>query len=306
VVLAVFAVLFLIAFTLVIRFYSVEGGSRVLGGVGPSSQSGLLVTVDPDAVDATREISRVLLNFEVTGQRFADRDGRLVDNVRVTLESQNGYKEILFPRGTVVGQDQVDIGLDGQVANYPFDQHSGTLNVLADTYRQDSDGSFVSTGSLLVGVQPAATQDDQGQVAVGVNGWDTTMVLSTGMDQQATVDLTFDRAFSTQIFAVLILSVAGMLALLALSAGTLVYTGRRPAEAALLSWTAALLFALPALRNYLPNSPPLGAAIDMYAYLWFMVAAGIAAVLMILGWSLQRAQERRHLRERAEGDAHAA
>jgi len=93
---------------------------------------------------------------------------------------------------------------------------------------------------------------------------------------------------------------------LLLIVGVLVFSGRRPAEGTLLSWSAALLFALPALRNYLPNGPPFGASIDMYAYLWFMVAAGIAAVLMILGWSLQRAQERRRLREQAERDAHAA
>ena len=57
------------------------------------------------------------------------------------------------------------------------------------------------------------------------------------------------------------------------------HTRRRAAEVGLLSWTAALLFALPLLRTYMPNSPPIGASIDVYVYLWVMVAAVAAAVL---------------------------
>ncbi len=308
--LAIFAVFLGIAFALVVRFYSIEGGSRVEGGVGPSTMGGLLVTVAPNSLDATRELARVNMNFEMSGPKYVDVSGRLTDPVRVTVESANGNWEFRYAAGTLIGQEEIEIGLEGEVALYPFDQHSGALMVVADTYQQNGDGSVVSKGPLLVGLQPPAAQNEEGQVAVGINGWDTTMKLTRGMEESGSVELTFNRAFSTQIFALLILTIAGMLALLALAAGVLVYTGRRPAEGTLLGWTAALLFALPALRNYLPNSPPLGASIDMYAYLWFMVAAGMAQVLMILGWSMQRAAERRRQheldRDRLERGANAA
>ena len=54
-----------------------------------------------------------------------------------------------------------------------------------------------------------------------------------------------------------------------------------------MSWTAALLFALPALRTFMPNSPPIGAAIDIYVYLWVMAGAIAAAVVMIVSWVRQ-------------------
>ena len=54
-----------------------------------------------------------------------------------------------------------------------------------------------------------------------------------------------------------------------------------------MSWTAALLFALPALRTFMPNSPPIGAAIDIYVYLWVMAGAIAAAVIMIVSWVRQ-------------------
>jgi hypothetical protein len=54
-----------------------------------------------------------------------------------------------------------------------------------------------------------------------------------------------------------------------------------------LGWTASLLFALPLLRTYLPNSPPVGAAIDVYLYLWVIVAAVAASVIVVLAWVTQ-------------------
>ncbi len=75
-------------------------------------------------------------------------------------------------------------------------------------------------------------------------------------------------------------------------------TRRRTVEATLLSWSAALLFALPALRHFMPQEPPIGAAIDIYVFLWVMVAAVGAAVLVILAW-VERDRPRR-------GDDHAA
>ena len=56
---------------------------------------------------------------------------------------------------------------------------------------------------------------------------------------------------------------------------------------ALLSWAAAVLFALPLLRTYFPNSPPVGASVDIYVYLWVIVAAVIAAALVVVAWVRQ-------------------
>jgi len=50
----------------------------------------------------------------------------------------------------------------------------------------------------------------------------------------------------------------------------------------------SLLFALPLLRSYLPNSPPIGAAIDIYIYLWVIIMAMLAAVLIIIATIMQR------------------
>jgi Domain of unknown function (DUF4436) len=280
---SIVGVVLVVAFVLVVTFYKAEGGITVEGGVPSGASGGLIVTLQPLSVDATRENATIHFVFTDQGSGLIDENGKLTKNVRITIGSGAGISEFSFPEGTALGQLDVVIGLNGEAASYPFDSHEAVVTVAADTYTMLASGGVGTSGDILVGLQGEG----------GVNGWDTTMVLSDGLVTAGEAAVTFDRAFSTQAFTALIVSVAGILALLALSVGVLVQTGKRPAEAALLSWTAALLFALPALRNYLPNGPPFGASIDMYVYLWIMAAAGFAAVLVVLGWNGQRSKPNR-------------
>lgn len=295
--LVVIAVVTAVAFLLVTRFYDVEGGSRVTGGLGATSAPGLVVTLEPVAVDALRDSATVHFTFDTQGGGILDSDERLTKSTRITIGSSSGLSEVRFPAGTVLGQYEATIGLDGEQADYPFDVHTGFVTVAADTYDKASDGSIESTGALPVGMQGRG----------GVNGWDTTLAIPTEMIDGSFAGLTFQRAFSTQVFALLILVLGVVLAVLALVVGLLVHSRRKKAEAALLSWTAALLFALPALRNYMPNAPPIGASIDIYVYLWVMVAAVVAAGLVTVAWIAQGARpDPVHPVAPRENDAHAA
>jgi hypothetical protein len=275
--LVVIAVATVVAFILVTRFYNVEGGSRVTGGLEATASPGLVVTLEPVAVDALRDNATVHFTFDAQGGDLLGSDERLTQNTRVTIGSSSGLSEVRFPAGTVLGQYEASIGLDGEQADYPFDVHTGYVTVAADTYDKASDGSLESTGVVPVGIQGRG----------GVNGWDATLEIPTEMLDGSFASMTFQRAFSTQVFALLILVLAVVLGVLALVVGLLVHSRRRKAEVALLSWTAALLFALPALRNYMPNAPPIGASIDIYVYLWVMVAAVIAAGLVTVAWIAQ-------------------
>lgn len=301
--LVVTGLLFAVAFFLVVRFYDADGGSSVDGGLGASTESGLILSIEPDSVEPSTNLSELHLSFGAQGTEFVGEDGRLLENVRITISTTDGLDELKFPAGTVLSEHVVDVRLDGEEAAYPFDAHRGYALFSADTYQRQSDGSVTSTAAVPIGIQGGG----------GVNGWNAAFTLPTGFAESQPVAVEFTRAFSTKVFALLIIVIAGILALLSLTIAALIWSDRRPAEAALLGWTAALLFALPLLRTYLPNAPPFGASIDMYAYLWFILAAGSAAVMVVLGWNHQRLHERQQeeRRKRAasvaeEGDPHAA
>lgn len=281
--LVITGVLFAVAFFLVVRFYDAEGGSSVEGGLGGSSEAGLILSIEPDSVDPTTNMSELHLSFGAEGSQYVGMDDRLLENVRITINTTNGLDEIKFPAGTVLSEHVVELRLDGEEAMYPFDTHAGYALFSADVYERQSDGTITSTAAVPIGIQAGG----------GVNGWNTRFVLPTDFRDFQSASVEFTRAFSTKIFALLILVIAGILALLSLTTASLVWADRRPAEAALLGWTGALLFALPLLRTYLPNAPPFGASIDMYAYLWFVIAAGAAAIMVVLGWNHQRLHEQK-------------
>lgn len=269
-----------VAWLFVVNKYNAEGGLQQQGEPTSSSAS-LLVTVEPLAVDAVRNTA--VLHFAVApqGLTLVDSDQRLLQNVRIVVDSMGGTSESKFLAGDRLGQFQATVDIDGEVAKYPFDRHTGDAWISADTYTKASDGSLVSTGPVTVALQGTG----------GVNGWDTVMTISPTIMDTAIAGFDFKRAFSTQAFALLILVTAITLSVFALIIGILTMTRRRHVEGPLLGWTAALLFALPLLRNYMPNSPPVGAAIDVFAYLWAIIAAALASVLVIIGWITQRRDE---------------
>jgi hypothetical protein len=46
----------------------------------------------------------------------------------------------------------------------------------------------------------------------------------------------------------------------------------------------AMLFAIVALRNFLPGNPPLGSWIDQAVVLWVLIGLVVAMALFILAW----------------------
>jgi hypothetical protein len=148
------------------------------------------------------------------------------------------------------------------------------MAVSAESFVVAPDGTETVTGDIPIGLRATG----------GASGWNTAMDLGQGVAPDQVASITYTRSFSTQVFAILLLALAVIVALCAIVAGVLVGTNRRRIEATMLSWVAALLFAL---RNYMPNSPPIGAAIDIYVFLWVIVVAVAALILFVYGWSMQ-------------------
>lgn len=273
--------LVVIAYVLVARFYNAEGGITVDGSAANAGSASVMVTVEPLAMDAVGNNATIRLIFDAQDASILSSDGRLAKNVRVSVSSSDGSQEFKFPVGTLLGRAEAVVGTDGEAATYPFDQHDAALALVIDTYERESDGTVSSLGGVSFATRASG----------GVNGWDTVITLPDTVGDGAFIGLDYQRAFSTQAFALLMIALGLVLASLAFYVGILVATNRRRMEVALLPWTASLLFALPLLRTYLPNSPPIGASIDVYVYLWVMALAISAAVLVVYTWMNPRRAE---------------
>lgn len=261
-------------FGVVTSLYDAEGGLTQSGGATAPATAGFTVAVTPIQVRPVTSTATVRLSFRAVGDDMLDDSGRLGQNTRVTVITDTGVTESRYPAGTVAAPVEVEMGVDGDQTLYPFDEHSGQIVVVMDSYEVRPDGSVASLGPLPLILGAAA----------GVSGWNTSATFTDESTDEPVATFVFSRAFSTQAFAILILLMSVVLAGMALVVGMLTKTRRRTVEATMLSWSAALLFALPALRNFMPNAPPIGAAIDIYVFMWVMLAAVGAAVLVILAW----------------------
>ncbi len=288
--LAVIGFVIVVLYALVVQFYNAEGGNVAVSELANTKTSGIIATIDP--VDVNAEKDRVTLNISLgaQGPSILDTNGKLVNATRVLISSSLGTQEVKYAAGEPLGRFESLIGVDGEQALYPFDTHLGVFQISAETYKPDGAGGIETLGFTKVGLQPGG----------GVSGWDTVNAFPEEMLEQSGAEITFTRSFSTKVFAVLMLFLVALLSGTTLIVSALVYTNRRKAEVALMAWAAGVLFALPLLRNYLPYGPPVGAAIDIYIYLWAIVAAVSAVTLFVIGWVrqnravLEAAREQHH------------
>jgi len=267
---------FAFAYGLVVREYQVEGNltTQVEGEVPDPD---IAVVAEPVDFDARTNTMSVRLRSDVLDSALLDDGVRLNQGVRITVNGADGSHEFRFPQGEPIGNIEVDLGTSGEIYAYPFDSHEGFIALLVETYQRGTGGINETTGQLSASLAMAGA----------VGGWDISADL-TEIAGLPVADLTLTRCFSNRAFAFVLVLVAATVVVLALTASLLTVTNRRRFEVALLTWNGAILFALPLLRTYLPGSPPIGAALDIYLYLWTFVIAVASLVLMLISWSQQR------------------
>jgi hypothetical protein len=269
---------FAVVYGLVVREYEVEGG--ITTNDSTVTDPGFLAVAKPTDFDARTGTLTVTFEFDVTDPELLDDGDRLAEGIRVVIYAADGTHDLKFPEGEPIGNAEIDVGLAGQVYAYPLDTYAGFFALAVETYERQAGGINETTGTVTSALD----------VDTSISGWDIKATLMQE-GEYPTAFLDLRRAFSTKAFALVLVAMAISVVVLAFIAAVLTVTNRRRFEVALLTWNGALLFALPLLRNYLPGSPPIGAALDIYVYLWVFVFAVTSLVLMLIAWSQQRKAE---------------
>ena len=101
----------------------------------------------------------------------------------------------------------------------------------------------------------------------------------------AAITFVIRRSGAFALFALCAYGAMVVLGISALAIGALVFAEVRQADATLIGALAAIAFALPALRNALPGSPPLGVQADVWVFLWAELAVVLALGLVVFQWA---------------------
>lgn len=268
----------LILFLLVLRAYNHEGGLRSEGIGAPVKGSGLAIAMTPMAINAEEGTLTTRLNFDPEGLvGLEDADDRLTVNVRVTVTGLDGTHEFRYLVGDELTPQTMVVGITGELANYPFDTYESYLTFTADEVQVSAVGRV--THDKPIRTRVIATG--------GVMNWNTDLTAPAGYGTRTAASIRFDRVFSTKLFALLMLLLMAVLALVAIEIAMLAVSNRRRAEMGMLSWLAGLLFAFPALRRTMPDAPPIGVTIDILVFLWTLLLSLAGAMLVGLAWGVQ-------------------
>jgi hypothetical protein len=220
------------------------------------------------------------------------------------LVSPSTQSKITLPRGTPDGYSTpVVLFLEGAPYTYPFDTYLSRVYVQAVTIV--SDGSayavplvteiLVPEGFVGWHIQLGYPSADSTESAASFLKKDvekanadyaapSPSVIDTG---QSWAFMKMERAFSTKIIALLVLTLMVILAGLSVVASHDVQAGKRPNTFGMAGWLTGLLFAMPALRALLPGAPPLGSWIDILVFFWVEIATMISLATFVLFWVRQ-------------------
>lgn len=282
-ILAVIIALVLIGMLVVSLAYRQEGGSVINGGFDGQG-SGIVARIQPVTMDPNTNTITARFVFDALGTDFFNNDSRLNETIWISVDGRAGTREFRFTQGSKLSQAVVELGAVGDESQYPFDSYVADFAVSADVMARQTDGSFTVVGTAPIGIAGTG----------GIPGWDLTMSIPTGLSTEvARGEINLNRAFSTQLFSILILLAVTVLSLIALFLASLVASRRLPIESVLLPWMAGLLFALPILRNSMPNAPPIGIALDVYVFFWVLLMSVVSASMIAVAWINVRLSESR-------------
>ena len=286
--------------------YAEAGQSKVDNGPPPVTDdgSGLNFAFDLVALDPVKGQMSLRMFINPQGSFYNEADGSFARSLRITVRYQTGGQVNRdIPAGSPVGgTTEFNMFVEGNPSTYPFDHYQYGWPSDADKARaiDDPDDVELSDPAPLLSVtelgpdgQPLPTRIPMGVYpSSGLQGWTEKWNFSVSEQPVGnavpgdTLMLHMDikRGGGVLAFVVVVLTLMVVTAVLSALVARSVARKRRPIEATMAGWFAALLFALVPLRTNMPGSPPIGAWIDVAIFYWVELGLLIAMAVFIGSW----------------------
>lgn len=204
---------------------------------------------------------------EVRLRLFVTRPAAASSDRAFELEtnSENVNPVVKLPAGAASTATDATVSFeDGDDLMYPFDRYTTSIDVRAfpvsDGVREDPVPVALSIESLNAGFQFEAA------------------AASGSQDRDRIVGIELSRSAVPKVMAVVMSVVMAALAVIVVSVGHLIVTGRRKFEFASFTWMAAMLFALVGFRNAAPGTPAMGSLFDFMGFFWAELAVAVSLI----------------------------
>jgi hypothetical protein len=186
-------------------------------------------------------------------------------------------EQVQIRSGQPLPETNLELDLnDGSVRSYPLDRYRSEIRIAC---------FFVVQGAMRVAL-PIHIVSWEGIFGYDVHGEE----ISPSSPGELWIRFAVHRTGAVRLFGLAAYGAMLILTLCAVTIGTLVFVGIRRIEVTLIGAVGAIIFALPALRNTLPGSPPLGVWADVLVYFWAELGAVVALGLYVIAWARRGAQ----------------
>ncbi|SPM39368.1 DUF4436 domain-containing protein, partial [Mycobacterium numidiamassiliense] len=242
-------------------------GSRRVSGEGPAASGGTTVTLSVESIQSNYSV--LMGNLVISpGPALLDpaTDG-LKQDLTVQVTSVATPVKRTWSKGMLPGVFPIPLTLSRDIERWPFDRYY--------------------TGPITVEpfVGAAQTPERANMVIVDrLPGWKITASGPNKARPSPVYNVEMQRSASTMVFAIVILCILVAIACGALLVAVQTMRSRRKFQSPMMTWYAAMLFAVVPLRNALPGSPAFGSWIDMTIVLWVLVTLVVSMLLYIACW----------------------
>ena len=251
------------------------------------------ITATVVSVDPAKGEMQVRLECALNEALQDPETGGAAHPIDITVNAVSGKGEHHFKKGDLVGPIDFVTSIEGRSFEYPNDVYKSSIEVgvFAPQYEDEKPSKDAAPTSLEV-----VAVDIDGYATAGgfrVSKTELTEVFPKGTkeieDGIYRVALQMQRTDLVQWFAKLIICLQWLLALSAVSVAFSVVVWGRKAELALFTWTTAMLFALPPMRNIMVGAPPIGVYIDFLGFLCCETLVACALTSIVVTWLWRKA-----------------
>jgi Domain of unknown function (DUF4436) len=269
------AILLIVGYVTLLPYFHVsempvERDLGLKSAVGPIPQ----IYIEPISIGALNNAMQMRVSFAPRGTLYGERLAPTERRLRLVITHDQAVEEIGVAANARPPTTSFEIDLNGgSVADYPLDSYHADLRIQL----------FEDAIPAVDEAKPLAAKVTVWEGALGFHLRSAEHAASGPGEVRLNIEIRRGGAFI--LFALAAYGAMVVLSCCALAIGLITFVDARRAEATLIGAIAAIVFAMPVLRNVLPGAPPLGVRADMFVFLWTVLAAVIGLALVTLDWA---------------------
>jgi len=235
---------------------------------------GLDIDVIPQFFDPTTETVTVVIRIDADPS-FYGPNGTLSQGIEVALSPTLDQNVFIFPAGSPEMAVTARLEVEGAVRNYPFDVHRTRLTATAQRLDPQS-----------VALPKALPLNGGVRLSDGLSQWNVESESNAvgSSTERLDLSLSFSRSDTTKTSALLMIAMMLTLGVVVALVMWWVATARREVDFGMVTWFAALTFALITVRNNLPGAPPIGSWVDVLVFFWVQFILLLALSVCMTVW----------------------